>query len=239
MRQHFYHGTTRLYMLAFAALFDGVFCKTDGGEDTPVPLMYAQKQKFLEIVDTDYDKNITDFEMTLPRMAYELVGLNYAPERHVNPISVLSSPSSHNALYNRVPYDFSFSLYIATKQFDDMAEIYEQIVPMFTPDFSVPITEKIGDIDFDTILSVVLNSISFNVDYLGDFTDFRRMEATLNFTLKGYIYPQVNRREKIKDAIVKLADMESGELEKYFRAFVVPKSALETEPHIVKEEYNE
>ena len=234
MRKHFYHGTSRLYMLAFAALFDGITCETEGGEITPVPLMYAQKQKFLEIVETDYDKDVTDYETTLPRMAYEMQGLNYAPERQVNPVTLLSSPSSRNSLFNRIPYDFSFSLYIATKQFDDMMEIYEQIIPMFTPDFTIPIIERVGDIDFNTNLSVILNSIGFNVDYLGDFTDFRRLEATLAFTLKGYLYPRVDRRDRIRQSIVDIFSMPENELGDKISALVVPGTALPVDPHVIE-----
>ncbi len=221
-------------MVAFAALFDGITCETDGGDITPVPLMYAQKQKFLEIVDTDLDKDATEFEMTLPRMAYELQGLNYAPERQVNPVSLLSNPGSRSTLYNRVPYDFTFSLYIATRQFDDMMEIYEQIIPMFTPDFTIPVIERVGDIDFNTNLSVVLNSIGFNIDYLGDFTDFRRLEASLNFTMKGYLYPRVDRRDRIKKSIVDIFSMPEIELGDKIQALVIPGTALPTDPHDVQ-----
>ena len=69
MRKHFYHQTTRSYIVAFASLFDSIFCNTGGGELTPVPLHYAPKQKFLAILDEDMDKDGTDVETTLPRIA--------------------------------------------------------------------------------------------------------------------------------------------------------------------------
>lgn len=235
MRQHFYHGTSRSYIAAFAAIFDGIFCNTDGGELTPVPLMYAQKQKFLEIVDDDPDKNVTDIEITMPRLAYELTGINYAPERHTNPMHMLAQPAARGVSFNRVPYDYSFSLYVLTRQFDDMLEIMEQVIPMFTPDFTVPIKEKIGDLVFDTNLTIVLNSVSFNVDYLGNFEEVRRLEGTINFTLKGYLYPRVGSAERIKEAIVKIFSMDDNVQLQSNTALVVPRTAGPLDPHTITE----
>lgn len=203
MRQHFYHQTTRSYIVAFASLFDSIFCTTGGGEQTPVPIHYAPKSKFYAILDEDEDKDETDFETSLPRMAFELQGMNYAPERHTNPMHQLRN-NEDNALrsYNRIAYDFNFGLYVATKEFDDSLEIIEQIAPMFTPDFTVSIIEKVGGLEIPTNLSIILNSTSFNIDYEGPFDSIRRIEWTMNFTLKGYLYPNVDRVARIKKAIV-------------------------------------
>ena len=236
MRQHFYHATTRMYMTAFAALFDGVFCTTEGGDLTPVPLMYANKQKFLEIIDADEDKLVTNFETTLPRLAYEMTGMNYAPERMNNPLHILSRPGALGSSYNRMPYDFTFSLYAATKQFDDMLEITVQIIPMFTPDFTIAVKERVGDMIFDTNLTTVLNSVSFNVDNVGSFEDLRRIESSMNFTLKGYLYPRVGRFERIKEAIVNLYSYPPDTLLQINKSVVDPRTAEQHEPHLIREE---
>lgn len=236
MRQHFYHQTTRSYIVAFASLFDSIFCNTAGGALTPVPLHYAPKQKFLAIIDEDMDKDETDIETTLPRIAFEMTGLNYAPERHTNPMHELYNNSAEaSRSYNRIAYDFNFALYIVTREFDDSLEIVEQIAPMFTPDFNISINEKIGDLVVPTNLSVILNSTSFNIDYEGGFDTIRRIEWTMNFTLKGFMYPNVARAARIKKAIVEmhLQDMPIPFLVN--TAAVVPFEAGPNDPHVVVE----
>ena len=239
MRKHYYHGTSRSYIVAFASLFDGVFCETGGGEKTPVPLHYAPKQKFMEILDADYDKNSTDIESTLPRMAFEMVGLNYAPERHLNPMHELSDPESGLRSFNRVPYDFSFNLYAVTKEFDDSLEIMEQIVPMFTPDFCVSINEKVGPITITTNLVIVLNSSSFNIDYEGGFGSSRRIEWSFGFTLKGYLYQNVDTVKRIKKSIVNMNTADSEIPFMVSTAEVVPSTAEKSDPHTIVERITE
>ena len=238
MRQHFYHGTTRAYIATFGMLFSAIKCTTGRGRLTPVPIHYAPKSKFLEMLDSGYDKDVMDIDMVLPRMAFEMTSINYAPERHLNPMHQLSSANSSQKTYNRLPYDFSFTLYVATKEFDDGLEIAEQIIPMFAPDFNVSIVEKVGELRIPTNLSVVMNSSSFSIDYEGSYTDNRRIEWSMNFTLKGYVYPNVEEAVRIKESIV---DMFARSLtEDAFaggeRAWVDPRVALPSQPHEVKVE---
>ena len=240
MRQHFYHQTTRSYIVAFASLFDSIFCSTGGGNLTPVPLHYAPKQKFLAILDEDLDKNVTDVETTMPRIAFEMTGLNYAPERHTNPMHELRAGGDQAfRSYNRIAYDFNFAVYVATREFDDSLEIIEQIAPMFTPDFTVSIVEKIGGMEIPTNLSIILNSSSFNIDYEGSFDTIRRIEWTLNFTLKGYMYPDVDRVARIKKAIINM-NLASQEIPFVTAtAEVVPSTAGPDDPHVIVESVKE
>lgn len=234
MRQHFYHQTTRSYIVAFASLFDSIFCTTGGGELTPVPLHYAPKQKFLAILDEDGDKDQTDIETTLPRLAFELTGLNYAPERHTNPMHELrNNDAVASRAFNRISYDFNFALYVVTREFDDSLEIIEQIAPMFTPDFNVSINELVGELTLATNLSIVLNSTSFNIDYEGSFESIRRIEWTLNFTMKGYMYPNVERVERIKKAITSMHLSDKPIPFLVATSSVVPPTAGPSDPHVV------
>lgn len=237
MRKHFYHQTTRSYIVAFASLFDSIFCNTGGGELTPVPLHYAPKQKFLAILDEDMDKDGTDVETTLPRIAFEMTGMNYAPERHTNPMHQLRNNDPQAAgSFNRTSYDFNFAVYVATREFDDSLEIVEQILPMFTPDFTVSVKEKVGSLEIPTNLSIVLNSTSFNIDYEGSFESIRRIEWTLNFTLKGYLYPNVERIERIKKAIVDMHLRSDPVPIITAVARVEPLTAGPSDPHTIVEE---
>lgn len=237
MRKHFYHQTTRSYIVAFASLFDSIFCNTGGGELTPVPLHYAPKQKFLAILDEDMDKDGTDVETTLPRIAFEMTGMNYAPERHTNPMHQLRNNDPQAAgSFNRTSYDFNFAVYVATREFDDSLEIVEQILPMFTPDFTVSVNEKVGSLEIPTNLSIVLNSTSFNIDYEGSFETIRRIEWTLNFTLKGYLYPNVERIERIKKAIVDMHLRSDPVPIITAVARVEPLTAGPSDPHTIVEE---
>jgi hypothetical protein len=148
----------------------------------------------------------------------------------------LADPAASLRSFNRVPYDFSFNLYAVTKEFDDSLEIIEQIVPMFAPDFCVTINEKVGGIDITSNLIVVLNSCSFNIDYEGGFGSFRRIEWTLGFTLKGYLYQNVDTVKRIKKAIININDMNTAIPFLVATARVVPVTAEKTDPHSIVEQ---
>ena len=82
---------------------------------------------------------------------------------------------------------------------EDAAQILEQILPFFTPDFNVTVnlnpqmTQK-----YD--LPIILNSVSPEVDYEGDLMTTRLIIWNLEFSAKSYIYPPVKDGKIIRQA---------------------------------------
>ena len=81
----FTHDMIRKYVVAFGTLFNNIKLQRPGTSDTQwisVPLSYAPKEKWHARLT---DPNITQqVAMSLPRISYEMITANYAPERKMN-----------------------------------------------------------------------------------------------------------------------------------------------------------
>jgi hypothetical protein len=89
--------------------------------------------------------------------------------------------------YTPVPYNFDIDLSVMVKNSDDGAQILEQILPYFTPEFHVTLNEM-ATLGIKRDIPIILNSISTEDDYEGDFLSRRSLTHTLSFTVQGYLY---------------------------------------------------
>ena len=83
------------------------------------------------------------------------------------------------------------------KESDDSLQIIEQILPYFHPDYTLTINDM-ADMGIKRDVPIVLNSISYEDDYEGDFTNRRALIYTLSFTAKFYLYGPVTSQSIIK-----------------------------------------
>jgi hypothetical protein len=90
-----------------------------------------------------------------------------------------------------VPYDITFSLNIYARNIDDGTHIVEQILPFFNPDFTVT-TNMIPDLGMLKDIPIILNSVSNQIEYEGDYDSVRYVYWTLNFTMKTYYYGPIS-----------------------------------------------
>jgi len=195
---HFYNRTIRKIVVAFGSMFNDIVivrqnkAGTVDYEQQKVPLSYSPKEKYIQRMNSDptFTKSILT---TLPRMAFELVGLSYDPTRKQATTQMNYSAGtggSINTQYAPVPYNFDFTLSIFARNIEDATQIVEQILPSFTPDFTV--TVKLNeDMSQKYNLPVILNSVNPDIQYEGDFSDTRIIIWTLDFTVKGYFFPRV------------------------------------------------
>ena len=144
--------------------------------------------------------------MVLPRMSFEMTSINYAPERKLNKIHRNVSAYSDDkaklyAAYNPVAYDVGFELNVYTRFAEDSTQVLEQILPFFTPEWSVSMT-LIPEMNWKQDIPVVLNGVSMQDTYDGDFETRRALIHTLNFTLKGYLWGPLRKTGIIKTANV-------------------------------------
>ena len=89
-----------------------------------------------------------------------------------------------------VPYNIGFELNIFSKLNDDALQIIEQILPYFQPSFTLTV-DLVSAIGEKRDIPVVLDNISFQDDYEGDFSTRRALIYTLNFTAKTYLFGPV------------------------------------------------
>ena len=204
--QQFYHETIRKMVVTFGTIFNNVnIVRKDNNDNIvqkmKVPLAYGPKQKFL--VRLDQDANLdSKVAITLPRLGFEIQNLTYDATRKLNRVQkfkkVKSSNSSQlDSQFMPVPYNLDFELYAMAKQSDDALQIVEQILPYFQPDYTVTINDM-ADMGIKRDVPIVLNSISYEDSYRGDFAERRAIIYTLTFTAKFYLYGPVTSDKVIK-----------------------------------------
>ncbi len=212
MFEYYYHEILRRTIIGFGTLFNGIEIKHEDSDDNvasviKVPLAYGPTQKFLARLQQSPDLN-KPVQVTLPRMSFEFVGLQYDGSRKVTTTQTFKSETVGVATAIRktfmpVPYNMSFELTVLTKLNDDMLQIVEQIVPYFQPAFnlSVDLVSTIGE---KRDIPVVIENITMEDDYEGDFTTRRALIYTFRFTAKTYLFgPVGSRAEGSKDLIKK------------------------------------
>jgi hypothetical protein len=99
--------------------------------------------------------------------------------------------SNIRKVFMPVPYNLGFELNILVKLNDDALQIIEQILPYFQPSFNVTI-DLVNVIGEKRDVPIVLDNISFQDDYEGDFATRRALIYTLNFTAKTYLFGPVS-----------------------------------------------
>jgi hypothetical protein len=210
----FYHGTLRKYVIMFGNLFDEITVDrrdVNGNlvQTIHLPIVYGPKQKWLARVEADPDLN-RPLSITLPRLAFTLNSMNYAPNRKLNTAHKLTKGvdiggQNFNSVYAPVPYDMQFSLYAMVKNAEDGVQIVEQIVPFFTPDFTVTM-HALPEMGIKLDVPIELNSISSDDSYEGDFESRRVLTWQMDFTVKGYLFGPINKNAYINKATVTLND---------------------------------
>ncbi len=206
----FYHGTIRKYIVAFGTLFNDIYINRINIDDETVqtmkvPLSYGPKEKFLSRL-TDDPKLNRPVAMVLPRIAFELVTIAYDPERKLNTLnrSVAQNPSNTAQLlyqYQSVPYNLGITLDIMTKNADDATRIVEQILPYFTPQWTLSLN-LVPDLGTQVDVPVILNTTSLQDTYEGDYTNRRVIVWSLGFTMKGHLFGPTKKSGIIKRANV-------------------------------------
>jgi len=117
-----------------------------------------------------------------------------------------------------VPYNINFTLYAMAKNSDDALQIVEQILPFFQPDYTLTINDM-ADMGIKRDVPIILNDVSYEDNYQGDFTERRAIIYTLTFTAKFYLYGPVTSSSVIKtvqvDQYTDLPDQSPKSEQKY------------------------
>lgn len=191
--QIFYHGIIRKTIVGFGRLFSDIYIDRKQGDSTTgttvqrlqIPLAYAPKEKWLVRIEQDPTLENNTYT-SLPRMSFEILSYNYDATRKLNRMQKISCGVGENTrthTYTPVPYNLEIGLYILTKTQEDGLQILEQILPTFTPEYTLPI-KVVPDMNIVQDTPVILNSVSVTDEYDGDFQTRRFVTHTLNFTLK-------------------------------------------------------
>jgi hypothetical protein len=102
-----------------------------------------------------------------------------------------ASNSTKPTVYTPVPYNLDLSLYVLTKTQEDGMQIIEQILPTFTPEYTLTIN-MVPEMGIVMDVPVILNSVQVVDEYDGSFNDRRFVTHTLNFEMKINIYGPIS-----------------------------------------------
>jgi hypothetical protein len=203
----FGHDSIRKYVVLFGTLFNDVWINRSAqGEkidSIKVPLTYAAKDKMLARVlgDPELDKKVA---IQLPRMSFELENISYDASRKFSKVTTVGRTSDSAAhTYSPTPYNLDFNLYIFVKNSEDGTKIVEQILPYFTPYFSIA-ARMVPGMESTVDVPVVLNSVTKEDTYDGDYRQRRAIIWTLNFTVRGFVFGPVIDRQRIQTAITNI-----------------------------------
>ena len=196
---------------AFGTMFNNIqLVRTNNaGEVTQtmkVPLAYGPKNKWLARLRED--PNLTKkVAVTLPRIGFEIANISYDPARKLNSIQKFKKVNSTSdgkrmsQQYMPVPYNMDFELFVMAKNSDDALQIVEQILPFFQPDYTVTLNDN-STMGTTRDVPIVLESVSYEDSYRGDYGDRRAIIYTLSFTSKFYLYGPVTSGKIIKSVQV-------------------------------------
>lgn len=194
----FYHGTLRKYVTLFGTLFNNVYVNRTDANDRittiKVPLVYGPKDKALArlVASPNLDNTVA---LNVPRMGFEITTMSYAPTRKLN-TSIrnrnvkATDPTTLYTNYVPVPYDISFSLYIAAKFQDDASQVLEQILPYFTPERTTTVN-LIPEMGYIVDIPLTLINVTPQDTYEGGFEERRSITWTLDFVMKAHFYGPV------------------------------------------------
>lgn len=201
-----YNQTITKYNAAVGSIINNIYIQRfdDTGAVTQtirVPLHYAIKDKMIARVETQPTLDRA-FAVDLPVISYEYVGLNYAPDRKIGSMqrTVAKIPTDYNKMkymWTPVPYDFGYRIYIYTLDMEDGHKIIEQILPFFTPDYTVNL-ELVPDMNDWRDVPIVLKNVTFQDMMSEDFKTRRMLIWTIDLTLHGWLFGPVKEKPVIK-----------------------------------------
>ena len=169
---YFYRSTIRNYVIAFGSMFNDVDIKRTNAAGTVisvirVPLAYGPKAKFLARINTERDQaGKQSIAIKLPRMSFEITSISYDTTAKLNRMNKRMFPVSGSSIkktsvMQSVPYKLGMQLNILATNQDDALQIFEQILPSFTPEYTIAIKNMEGP-DTSTDVPIVLNGVSFS-----------------------------------------------------------------------------
>ena len=198
MFEYFYNEIFRKTIISFVTLFNDITIKQENST-VKVPLAYGPTQKFLARLEESPDLNKRT-SLTLPRMSFEFTGLTYDSARKVTTTQQFTvkdntTGKNTNKAYMPVPYSMQFELSIMSKLNDDALQIVEQILPYFQPQYNLTVN-LLSSMNEKRDIPVILENVTMDDQYEGNFTSRRVLLYTLRFSAKTYLFGPVTSATK-------------------------------------------
>ena len=198
--KQFYHGTHRKIITAFGSLFNSIYIDRDADTKLKVPLKFAPTQSFLAKLNANNaDEKIG---ATFPVMTFYIGDPAYDNERESDPFQTLCRPNATGGVdrfFQPRPFLFPIEMTIWTKYIEDKFKTLEQILPYFTPQFSLTVNGVDG---VKEDYKLVFNGVATQDDWQGSLLEKRIIATTLQFDVEAYLYPEISEGRLINQVIV-------------------------------------
>ena len=211
---HFYNESLRKLVIGFGGLFDDIqiYKYNDDGSTKSkiqIPLSYGPKEKFIRRIrhQSSISEDINKTQITLPHMGFDISAIIYDVDRVTNKLrkkTIKNDDGTGSTMFNQVPYNITFGLYVFTRYIEENLQISEQILPYFTPNFNVSL--NLNTVHPKVDIPIVLNAVQMQEDYLGDFNTRRSILSTFSFTAKSWIYGPIKTYGPITGVTVDVID---------------------------------
>jgi len=209
MIKYYYPRTVRAITIALLDMFNDIRVVKYDKYNTPisekeVPITFGPVEKYHQdrtedhYYDADGVEHNNRYYLQIPRIAMVPNGVVYDAERATGvnewrywmQESLELTESEIDSIvsdYQPTPYNFNFTLYIKNDSMDYMSQILENMLPYFNPTLMLRVKE-FSFLNVERDIPVTLDGVGY--DFIDDETtpDTRYVNATLNLTVKGYMY---------------------------------------------------
>lgn len=214
---YFYHRRIRNSVAMFGRLFNDIYISRKDAtnksvDQIKVPLAYAPRRKYIErLAENPELGNDTKVAIKLPRMSFEITGFQYDEERQLikvnNTNHVGTTPGSRMKAYSPIPYIINFQLNIYVKHQEDGLQVVEQIIPYFSPQYTLTIQPLPEYPMIKEDVPITIQGISSSDDYEGALESRRTIIYTIDFQMKINFYGPTDQGAIIRRADVSLYNM--------------------------------
>lgn len=190
LNDYYYHETLKKLITVFGTIFNNItVARVDHNTGRvsnvqKVPIAYGPQKKFMARIE-GIEKS--QMAVKLPRMGFEITSIDYDSQSKLNKLNRvrLDDGTGESALtqLQSVPYNIGISLSIFGSSQDDTFQIMEQVLPLFTPEYTVTVKDMKHS-GSSTDLPFVINSVNLEDTYEGDFKTRRAIINTLDFMVK-------------------------------------------------------
>ena len=200
----FYHKRVRTAVSVFGSLFNNIYVlrQNNAGEtisQVKVPLSYAPKRSFVERLSEmrNGEESERRVAIKLPRMSFEITNMVYdaarqLPKMNAFTSAVNNSVTTRQKLYSATPYIVSFQLNVYAKNQDDALQIVEQILPYFSPSYTVTVKPFADIPTLKEDVPISLGSVVMYDDFEGELQARRTIVYSLDFDMKILLHGSVN-----------------------------------------------
>lgn len=198
---HFYNKNLRKLVVGFGSLFSTIYVEHANPDDVNnpikirVPITYAPQEKFIRrLLEPSSIAEGTRIETQLPKLSYVMNNVKVDASRRRNKFSPIKNATQSGGdcsaageiIFEQIPVNVSFTLFIYTRHIDDTLQIAEQIIPYFNPDHIIEL--QLNDVQSIVQIPIIMIDNNISEKYDGDLLNRRINISSFSFVAKTFIY---------------------------------------------------